>query len=302
MREFLNIHALSQYQSLDFIAKSIVEGFMHGLHRSPYKGFSVEYAEHRIYNPGESTRHIDWKIFAKTDRLYTKSYDAETNLRAYVVLDVSSSMYYPVPGYDKIKFSVYTSAALSYLLQKQRDSIGLFTFNEQIQDELPAQSTTTHTRHLLTYLDKIVRHPLKHKSTALAKAIHHIATKIPRRSLVIIFSDLLMTPSKQEAVYNALHHLRYKQHEVVLFHVTDKATEEELKFADRPHVFYDLETQGRVSLNPSKIREQYQKQRSSWQAEVETRCGLLGVTFFQVDVEEPFAKSLLTCLMKRSEM
>ena len=301
MKEFLNIHTFKQYQSLDFIAKSIVEGFIHGLHRSPYRGFSVEYAEHRIYNPGESTRHIDWKVFAKTDRLYTKSYDAETNLRAYLVLDISSSMYYPVPGYNKMKFSTYTSAALTYLFQKQRDGIGLFTFNEQIKDELPAQSTTTHTRHLLTYLDKILRNPLKHQSTALAESIHHIATKIPRRSLVIIFSDFLTT-THQEAVYTALHHLRYKQHEVVLFHITDRATEEELKFADRPHIFYDLETQGRVSLNPSEIREQYQKQRSAWQAEVEARCGLLGVTFFQVDVEEPFAKSLLTCLMKRSEM
>ena len=275
---------------------------MNGLHRSPYRGFSVEYAEHRIYNPGESTRHIDWKVFAKTDRLYTKSYDAETNLRAYVVLDVSSSMYYPVPEYNKIKFSVYASAALAYMLQKQRDGVGLFTFAEKIEDELPAQSTTVHTQRLLTHLDSILRVSSKPQTTALADSIHYIATKIPRRSLVIIFSDLLITLPNREATYTALHHLRYEQHEVLMFHVTDRITEEDLRFPDKPHIFYDLESQGKVSLNPKEIREQYQQYIRSWKEEVETRCGLLGITFCQVDARESFAKSLLACLMKRAEM
>ena len=298
---FLNLEQIAGYQALDLIAKAIVEGFMSGLHKSPYHGFSVEYAEHRIYNPGDSTRHIDWKVYAKTGRLYIKSYEEETNLRAYLVIDTSSSMYYPKKSHDKLHFCAYAAAAMAHLLQKQRDGIGLFTFSEDIDIERIAKSTPTHLHTLLDTLSTLFTPPKVHKKTNIAKSLHHIANKIPRRSLVIFLSDLLSEEGPQQLI-TALQHLRHYQHEVLLFHVREQHTEMALQFEDRPYVFHSLEGQGKLKINPREVQATYRQHMQAWEEDMYSRCGMLGVDFFSIDTSEDFNKMLLACLIKRTQM
>lgn len=298
---FLDLEQLAGYQRLDLIAKAIVEGFMNGLHKSPYHGFSVEYAEHRIYNPGESTRHIDWKVYAKTGRLYTKSYEEETNLRAYFVIDVSSSMCYPKGSHDKLRFSVYAAAALAHLFHKQRDGVGLFTFSQHIELEMPAKSTHTHLHTLLGTLGTLSSDPKQQKKTEISKSLHDIVNKIPKCSMVIIFSDLLVEGGTQPLL-GALQHLRHEKHEVLLFHVRDQQTEVQLLLEDRPYLFYSLEEEDKIKLHPEEVRSLYTEYMQSWEEDLRTRCGMLGVDFFTVDTKENFNRTLLACLIKRTQM
>ena len=298
---FLTLEQITSYQSLDLIAKAIVEGFMSGLHKSPYHGFSVEYAEHRIYNPGDSTRHIDWKMYAKTGRLYTKSYEEETNLRAYLVVDTSSSMYYPKKSHKKLLFSIYAAASIAHLLHKQRDAVGLFSFSNSIEIEKPAKSTHTHLHTLLGALRTLPTLPKKYKKTNISKSLHYIANKIPKRSLVILFSDLFSEESSQ-LLTTALQHLRHYQHEVLLFHVREAHSEKELRFDDRPYVFHSLEGEGKIKLNPKEVQSTYSQYMRDWEENIQSRCGMLGVDFFSVDTEENFNRTLLACLIKRTQM
>ena len=217
----LNIDKLKEFSNIEMLARQMVEGFITGLHKSPYHGFSVEFAEHRLYNYGESTRHIDWKVFAKTDRLYTKRYEEETNLRCFLVLDNSSSMYYPEPGYGKIKFSILAAAALAFLLQKQRDAVGLYTFSDQIEVQTEVKSTATHVHKLLLELQKLFDGEKTSKRTNVPSVLHQIAKKIHKRSLVIIFSDMFQRTENQDEMFSALQHLKHNRHEVLLFHVHD---------------------------------------------------------------------------------
>ena len=298
---FLTLDQVSGYQTLDLIAKTIVEGFMSGLHKSPYHGFSVEYAEHRIYNPGDSTRHIDWKMYAKTGRLYTKSYEEETNLRAYLVIDVSSSMYYPRESHKKLLFSVYAAAALAHLLYKQRDGVGLFSFSDNIEIEKPAKSTHAHLHTLLSSLSTLPTSTKKHKKTNISKSLHYIANKISKRSLIILFSDLFSEEGSQ-SLTTALQHLRHYQHEVLLLHVRERSSETELRFDDRPYVFHSLEGEGKLKINPKEVQSVYSQYMKEWEEDMYNRCGMLGVDFFSVDTEENFNRTLLACLIKRAQM
>ena len=187
----LKFDDIRQTGSLELLAKQLVEGFITGLHKSPYHGFSVEFAEHRLYNVGQSTRHIDWKVFARTDRLYTKQYEEETNLRCQIVLDCSSSMYYPAETRAKLKFSVYCASALAYLLHKQRDAVGLCLFSDKIDTITPVKSTSAHLEKLFSLLDTLAESgTATRKDTHVADVLHEIAEKIHRRSLIIIFSDM----------------------------------------------------------------------------------------------------------------
>ena len=294
----LNLEQIGGHETIDLIAKGIVEGFMSGLHQSPYHGFSVEYAEHRIYNPGESTRHIDWKVYARTGRLYTKRYEEETNLRAYVAIDVSSSMYYPKEGYDKLRFSVYAAAALAQLFCKQRDAVGLYTFSDGIGHERAAKSTQTHLHNLLEDLTSLLVVSKEEKKTNISKSLHDIAHRIPRRSLLVLFSDFL-TSGGIRPLLAALQHLRYYQHEVLLFHVQSRATERDLIFEEGSYLFYSLEEEGHIKLHPEEIRSAYQAHIKAWEEELYLHCGMLGMDFFTVDTSDSFNKTLSACLMKR---
>jgi uncharacterized protein (DUF58 family) len=280
----------------------MVEGFITGLHKSPYHGFSVEFAEHRLYNAGESTRDIDWKVYARTDKLFTKRYEEETNLRCQLVIDNSSSMYYPVKNKAKITFSVMASAALAYLLHKQRDAVGITTFSDTIEYQSQVKSTKTHLHKLFLELQKLLDQSQPSKKTAVADVLHQIANKIHKRSLVIIFSDMFDNKEDIKDIINALHHLKHNNHEVLLFHVTDPKTEYEFDFEERPYLFIDLETREKVKVQPSEVKEFYKKEIKKYYYDLKLKCGQFKIDFIEADVNEDFDKILSSYLIKRARM
>jgi len=298
----LNLEQAKKYGSLELLAKQMVDGFITGLHKSPYHGFSVEFAEHRLYNFGESTRHLDWKVFARTDRLYTKQYEEETNLRCYLLLDHSSSMHYPLPDKDKLLFSAYASAALSYMLQKQRDAISLVSFTDQINVETPAKSTASHVRKIFDSITNIIESESKEEQTNVTGVIHEIAEKIHRRSLVVLFTDMFQPGKDVNQLFESLQHLKHNQHEVLLFHVTDHNTELKLNFEDRPYKFIDLESNAVLKLTPTEYKKAYEEEMQRFYSAVKLRAGQLKIDFISVDVEDDFNKILTSFLIKRSKM
>jgi uncharacterized protein (DUF58 family) len=298
----LNIDKLKEFSNIEMLARQMVEGFITGLHKSPYHGFSVEFAEHRLYNYGESTRHIDWKVFAKTDRLYTKRYEEETNLRCFLVLDNSSSMYYPEPGYGKIKFSILAAAALAFLLQKQRDAVGLYTFSDQIEVQTEVKSTATHVHKLLLELQKLFDGEKTSKRTNVPSVLHQIAKKIHKRSLVIIFSDMFQRTENQDEMFSALQHLKHNRHEVLLFHVHDKNTELDFEFEDRPYRFHDLETGEVLKLTPTAIKQSYQTKMKAYYRDLFLKCSQLKIDMVDADIHDDFDKILSSYLIKRTKM
>ncbi|MCS7005831.1 MAG: DUF58 domain-containing protein [Cytophagales bacterium] len=299
----IDFKQVREYSNLELFAKQMVEGFITGLHKSPYHGFSVEFAEHRLYNPGETTRHIDWKVYAKTDRLYSKRYEEETNLRCMILLDRSSSMYYPVENNGKFLFSCFAAAALAYLLHKQRDAVGLCTFSEQIEHMTPVKSTSAHLYQIYSQLNEFLQTPTKQKKTAIAQVIHQIAQKIHKRSLVILFSDMMdNTAERQEEVFSALQHLKHEKHEVILFHVFDKKTELEFDFSERPYLFIDIETGQQEKIQPNAVRESYMEQIQQRYKNIKLRCAQYKIDFVEVDCASNVDKVLLPFLIKRSKL
>ncbi|CAN5862041.1 DUF58 domain-containing protein [soil metagenome] len=303
MREKVDLAAVRKFENMEFLAKQLVEGFITGLHQSPYHGFSVEFSEHRLYNSGESTRHIDWKVFARTDKLFVKRYEEETNLRCHLLLDVSGSMFYPRENHGKLTFSVMGAAALATLLQKQRDAVGLVTFSDRVELQSPVRSTGSHLHTLLIALQNLLQQdPPATSETNVAKVIHQIAQQIPKRSLVIIFSDMMGRTDDTGALFAALQHLKHQKHEVLLFHVMDKATEEDFNFAERPYLFVDVETGEEVKLQPSQVREQYLVAMEEFKHELVLKCGQFKIDFVPVDISEPFDKVLYSYLIKRGKV
>lgn len=284
------------------MARQMVEGFITGMHKSPYHGFSVEFAEHRLYNTGESTRHIDWKVFARTDRLYTKRFEEETNLRCYIVLDHSSSMYYPQENFGKMKFSALAAGALAYLLHKQRDAVGLFTFAEEIELQTQVKSTSSHIQKLFILLNDLLDSSPALKKTNVADVLHQVAEKIHKRSLVIIFSDMFQNHTDHEQIFSALQHLKHNRHEVLIFHVTDKATEFDFSFEDRPYEFMDLERGEKIKLTPSQVKESYHKAVSEFLHHLKLRCGQLKIDLVEADIRDDLDKILTSYLIKRTRL
>lgn len=298
----MDLTQIRQYGNIEFLAKQMVEGFITGLHKSPFHGFSVEFAEHRLYNNGESTRHIDWKVFAKTDRIYTKRYEEETNLRCHLLIDTSSSMYYPEKTNGKIVFSTMAAAALAYMLQKQKDAVSLITFSSEVEIQTPVKSTPSHIHKIFLDLEYLLNKPNEHKKTAVASVIHQLAEKIHKRSLVIIFSDMFDNIEDSEKIFSSLQHLKHNLHEVLIFHVTDKKTESDFEFDDRPYEFVDLETNERIKLNPSQVKADYQKTLRQFYQELKMRCGQYKIDFIEADIAEGFEHILSSYLVKREKM
>ena len=294
-----------QLGRLEFLARQAVEGFITGLHKSPFHGFSVEFAEHRIYNPGESTRHIDWKLFARTDRMFIKRYEEETNLRCHLVIDRSSSMRYPEGAeLTKLGFAVHAAAALIELFRRQRDAVGMSWFGKELDLHLPAKSSLAHHRLLYHKLEELLdgmnEGPV---STSTAEALHQIAEAIPRRSLVMVFSDMLdREDAEGEALLAALQHLRHNKHEVVVFHVLDGATEGQFDFEDRPTLFKDLETGEELRLHPSEVRAAYRSSMASLRANLDLRCAQYGIDLVDVDIAAGVGPVLSAFLVKRKRM
>lgn len=287
---------------IDLLAKQMVEGFITGLHKSPYHGFSVEFAEHRLYNSGESTRHIDWKVFAKTDRLYTKRYEEETNLRCHLLIDNSSSMRYPVENKGKLYFSILSAAALSYLLHKQRDAFGVTTFSDKLEWQSEVKSTSVHLNKLYLELQQIFNNDKKSQPTDVVKVLHEIAEKIHRRSLVVIFSDMFDREEDTERTFQALQHLKHKNHEVLLFHVTDWKTEYHFEFDDRPYEFIDLESGEKLKFQPSEVKDNYNKFITEYYKQLKIKCGQLKIDFIEADINKKYGQVLNAYLIKRAKM
>jgi uncharacterized protein (DUF58 family) len=305
----INQQPLQRFTHLELIAKQVVEGFITGLHKSPFHGFSVEFAEHRLYNKGESTKHIDWKLFGRTDKLFIKRYEEETNLRCHLIIDNSSSMYFPIVDeksnrQNKITFSVYCAAALIELLKRQRDAVGMSLFSNEIEFYAPAKSSSLHHKMLYHELEKLIQpHDVKvHKKTAAIEALHQIAEAIHKRSLVIIFSDMMDSKANSEELFSALQHLKHKKHEVILFHVTDKEKELDFDFENRPYRFIDMETGEEVKLHPNEIKETYQTAMADYKKELMLKCGQYKIDFVEADINQGFDQVLMPYLLKRTMM
>lgn len=297
---------IEPYSKLELIARQVVEGFITGLHKSPFHGFSVEFAEHRLYNSGESTKHIDWKLYARTEKLFNKRYEEETNLRCQIVIDTSSSMYYPKiekeKEWNKIKFSVYAAAALILLLKKQRDAFGLSLFNESLTTHTPCKSSTNHQKIIFNYLENCLNQtPAKQKTNA-TESLHLIAERIHKRSLVIIFSDMMEDINKNEELLAALQHLKHNKHEVILFYTIDKKHEIDFDFDNRPYQFIDMESGEEVKVNPQEIKAHYQQQIKQFEQSVKESCGRYGIDLIEADINKGFDQIFLPFLVKRNKM
>lgn len=299
----IELQKIRELGNLELLARQLVEGFITGLHKSPYHGFSVEFAEHRLYNTGESTKDIDWKVYARTDRLYSKRYEEETNLRCTILIDNSSSMYYPKENNGKITFSVMAAASIAFMLQRQRDAVGITTFSDQIEEQTAVKSTHAHLHKMLILLEQLLQSKQKdQKKTSIPDVLHQIANKIHKRSLVIIFSDMFDNEEQVQEIINGLHHLKYNNHEVLLFHVTDKKTEFDFEFDERPYNFIDLETKEELKLHPSQIKDTYIKKVNSYFQDLAVKCGQFKIDFINADISDDFDKVLSSYLIKRSKM
>lgn len=298
---------IEPFTKFELLAKQVVEGFITGLHKSPFHGFSVEFAEHRIYNSGESTKHMDWKLYAKTDKLFLKRYEEETNLRCQIVIDTSNSMLFPLEkkdGFNKLSFSVHAAAALMELLKHQRDAVGLTFFDKEIYKHFPAKSNPTQQKIMNAELESLLTKSdfESISSTQSAKALNQIAEIIHKRSLVVIFSDMFEDQSNIESVFAALQHLKYRKHDVILFHVVDKKLELDFEFENRPYHFIDIETKEEIKLNPSQIKEVYIKRVTEYSESLKLKCGQYKIDFVEADINKGFDVILQSYLVKRAMM
>ena len=290
--------------NIELLARQVVEGFITGIHKSPFHGFSVEFAEHRLYNKGESTRHIDWKLFAKTEKLFIKRYEEETNLRCHIIVDNSSSMHFPVrkkmelENLNKIQFSAIATSALTEILRRQRDAVGLSIYTDKIDFFAPSKGSERHRRMLLHQLEEI----LDQKKTQLTntyKVLHQIAEKIHKRSLIFLFSDMLQDDKKEEELFEALQHLKYNKHEVVFFHTFDGKLEKDFDFENSPKKFVDIETGEEINLFAENIKENYKNSMVDYFNKLKLKCMQYKIDYVPVDINKGFDQILIAYLIRR---
>ena len=297
----------SEIKNLELLAHQIVEGFITGIHKSPFHGFSVEFSEHKLYNKGESTRHIDWKLFAKTEKLYTKKYEEETNLRCHIIIDNSASMHYPVVKeqqinqLNKVGFSAVASACLMEVLKRQRDAVGLSIFADSYQYYAPEKGSDRHRKMILHQLEKLVTGN-SDATTETYQYLHEIAEKIHRRSLIFLFTDMFQTNIDEEKMFEALRHLKYNKHEVVLFHTFDMKTELNFDFENSPKKFVDVETGETVNLFADNIKENYTRLVDSYFKELKNKCLQYKIYYVPVDVKQGFHQVLTSYFLSRQKM
>jgi len=296
---------IQQFANLELLAKQVVEGFITGLHQSPFHGFSVEFAEHRAYNNGESVRNVDWKLMARTDKLFVKQFEEETNLRCFLVLDTSSSMNFPEKGLSKLEFGVYSAAALMYLFKKQRDAFGLCLFSDQLDFISPAKSTSAHLFYLFAQLEKVLQDKRSKQSTSISLVLHQLAGQVHKRSLVIIFSDMLenaMDEQKSADLFAALQHLKHGKHEVVIFNISDHQKELEFNFENRPYHFVDLESGAEMKVHPNEIRDGYRLALNAYRHNLELKCAQYHIDLVDADLHQGYDQVLKAYLIKRNKM
>ena len=295
------------FKNLELLAKQVVEGFIAGMHKSPFHGFSAEFAEHKIYNQGESTKHIDWKLYAKTDRLYTKRYDEETNLRCHLIVDNSSSMHYPesagasINDLNKIAFSALASASLMHILKKQRDAVGLSIYSDKYDFYSSEKGSERHHQMLLHKLSEAVTNKPETKTTETYRYLHQIAEKVHRRSLVFVFTDMFQTSEDDEKLFEALRHLKHNKHEVVLFHVFDKVKELSFDFDNRPKRFIDIETGDYINLYADNVKDNYEKAVKDYFNNLRLKCAQYRIKYVEADINAGFNNILTTYMIERQK-
>ena len=288
---YLSANMVAQLKTMTFTARSVVEGTISGLHRSPYHGSSVEFAEHREYVPGDDVRYIDWRAFARTERYHVKQFEEETNLRSYILLDTSGSMDYGSDGnLTKFEYGCHLASALAYLLVQQRDSVGLVTFDNEIRNHIPPRSTSVHLNVMLRTLEEIEPGDV----TGVGNIFHHLAETFRRRGLIVIISDLY---DDEKEVMRALRHFRQKHHEVIIFHLFDT---NELRFPFRTLTeFIDLETFARLQVDPRYVREEYLEQIEKFIGEYRRDCSESRVEYVVTDTSESYDQMLVRYLGRR---
>ena len=297
----------SEIKNLDLLAKQVVEGFITGIHKSPFHGFSVEFSEHKLYNKGESTRHIDWKLFAKTEKLYTKKYEEETNLRCHIIIDNSASMHYPivkkqtVDNLNKVGFSAVASASLMEILKRQRDAVGLSIYGDSYEYYAPEKGSDRHRKMLLHQLEQLLVSESK-SSTETYKYLHEIAEKIHRRSLIFVFTDMFQPNKDNETLFEALKHLKFNKHEVVLFHTYDGETEFNFNFDNNPKKFVDVETGEEINVYAENIREKYIALVGDYFKELKSKCLQYKIDYIPVDIRKGYNEILTAYLISRKKI
>ncbi len=318
-KTLVSLQDLHKFDQLDILARQVVEGFIIGLHKSPFHGFSVEFAEHRLYNPGDPIKNVDWKVYGRTDRMFIKKFEEETNLRCRIILDASSSMYFPAdagkadqPPLNKLHFSAYSAAVLMYMLKKQRDAVGLTIFSDEVEFHTKSKSTTVHHNLLKANIHKVLERKIVKKDrrkTAAAKCLHEIAENIRKRSLVIIFSDMFENHENVNEVFSGLQHLKHNKHEVVVFHVVDRKKELDFEFENRPYIFVDMETGQEEKVKPSQVKQYYKKQMEQFTQNLKLKCLQYKIDFEILDINaakeddgKGWWKMLHAYLVKRSKM
>lgn len=300
------IQTISSFQHLELLANQIVEGFISGMHKSPFHGFSAEFAEHKLYNSGDSIKHIDWKLFGKTDRLYTKKFEEETNLRCHLILDNSSSMHFPklssnTAFYEnKIGFSVLAAAVLMNLLKKQRDAVGLSIYSDQYDLYTSEKGSDRHYRMILNHLEAVLQKPKAPKQTDTITYLHQIAEKLHRRSMIVLFTDMFQ-PENEDALFNALQHLKHNKHKVVVFHVLDKKRELNFDFDNGPRKFIDVESGEIINLYADNVKEEYEKRLNDYIKKIESTCSQNKIKYVSVDVGSNFEKIITTYLVEKQK-
>ncbi len=307
--KLVSLQELHKFNNFEILAKQVVEGTIIGLHKSQFHGFSVEFAEHRIYNPGDPLKNIDWKVYGRTDKLFVKKFEEETNLRCRVVIDASSSMYFPEEEnkdkdirFNKLAFSIVSAGALMHIFKKQRDAVALSIFTDKVEEHTRTRSTTVHHNLINSTLEKYLKQDKRGVKTAAAKCLHEIAENTHRRSMVIIFSDMLENTEHADAVFSALQHLKHNKHEIVLFHVVDQKKEIEFEFENRPYLFVDLETNEKIKIESNSIKDHYHAQMKKFKQGIMMKCAQYQIDFVEADINKDFSQIMVPYLNKRAKM
>jgi uncharacterized protein (DUF58 family) len=304
--ENLTVKHISELNNLELLANQVVEGFITGMHKSPFHGFSVEFAEHRLYNKGESTKDIDWKLFAKTKKLFVKRYEEETNLRCHLIIDNSASMNYPLidnvtlENLSKIGFSAIASAALMEIFKRQRDAVGVSIYTDEIDYYAPAKGSDRHRRMILAQLDKMLKSNSK-ATTNTYKTLHEISEKIHKRSLIFLFTDMFQISKNEIELFEALRHLKYNKHEVVLFHTFDGKLEYDLNFEDTPQKFVDVESGDQINLYADSVKEKYKIEIEKYFNDLKLKCMQYKIDYVPVDIRKGFHQVLISYLISRKK-
>lgn len=288
--------------NLQLLAKQIVEGFLIGLHKSPFHGFSVEFAEHRQYNRGDNLKHVDWKAYGRTEKMFIKKFEEETNLRCCLALDTSSSMQFRSNGWSKLEFSAVIAASLIQLMKTQMDASSLALFDEHLYSLSPAKTGITHTGILINELERVISVSQPQKQTRLAESLHELAERLHRRSLVVVFSDAPILQDEASTLIDALQHLRFNKHEVLFFHVLDKEKEMDLDYENRPYTFEDMETGQTIQLNPGAYREVFVQKIQEYKEYIKNRCLEHNIDYVFCDLQTDPSEILHQYLIKRNKI